>query len=174
MPEQVVTALLRGKMTMQGAALATNEVRAVALYVTGKILRLRSGPCSRPLHRQPKFSPGASDWNGWGVTLSNARYQPQSGFQSRGCLPAEAQMGLRIPSLTTPQAAAQPTIVSGRLFCGKQRRHGVLALDASTGCVYWTYDAVGVCSRTGISVRASRPKPKSSALDRVFRRFHRA
>jgi hypothetical protein len=35
-PEQVMTALLRGKMTIQGSVLSTSEVRTVARYVTGK------------------------------------------------------------------------------------------------------------------------------------------
>src|ERR1700677_3256650 len=35
-PEQVMTALLRDKMTIQGSALSTSEIRSVALYVTGK------------------------------------------------------------------------------------------------------------------------------------------
>jgi hypothetical protein len=64
-PEQVMNALLRGKMTIQGTALATSEVRAVSLYVTGKNWSVpqvdaAAGRCSG----NPKpFSPGSGDWN---------------------------------------------------------------------------------------------------------------
>ena len=83
-PEQVMTALLRGKMSIQGGALSTGEVRAVALYATGKnfssiAVDPAAGRCSA--NTKP-FSPGTGDWNGWGVNVSNARYQPSPGLKA--------------------------------------------------------------------------------------------
>jgi polyvinyl alcohol dehydrogenase (cytochrome) len=156
-PEQVMSALLRGKMTMQGSVLATSEVRAVSLYVTGKNwsaqpLDAAAGRCSG----NPKpFSPGAGDWNGWGVDASNARYQPRPGFQAADAPRLKLKWAFGFPDDT--QAAGQPVIVGGRVFVGSNGGQ-VYSLDASTGCVYWTYDAGGIV-RSAISIIKS---PKSS------------
>src|SRR5580704_9578987 len=165
-PEEVMNALLRGKMTMQGAALATSEVRSVALYVTGKNLSSAAvDPAAGRCTSNPKFSPGAGDWNGWGVNLSNARYQPNPGFKAEDASRLKLKWAFGFPDDT--QAAAQPTIVSGRLFVGSNGGT-VYSLDASTGCVYWTYDAVGIV-RTAISIVRS---PKSSRWVAYFGDYH--
>ncbi|MGD0131445.1 MAG: PQQ-binding-like beta-propeller repeat protein [Bryobacteraceae bacterium] len=165
-PEQVMNALLRGKMTMQGATLATSEVRSVALYVTGKNLSSAAvDPAAGRCTSNPKFSPGSGDWNGWGVNLSNARYQPNPGFKAEDASRLKLKWAFGFPDDT--QAAAQPTIVSGRLFVGSNGGT-VYSLDASTGCVYWTYDAVGIV-RTAISIVRS---PKSSRWIAYFGDYH--
>jgi polyvinyl alcohol dehydrogenase (cytochrome) len=149
-PEQVMTALLRGKMTIQGAVLATSEIRAVALYVTGKNWSSRpidpaAGRCegnAKPFH------PGSGDWNGWGVDSSNARYQPRPGFDAADAPRLKLKWAFGFPDDT--QAAGQPVIVGGRVFVGSNGGT-VYSLDASTGCVYWSYDAGGIV-RSAISV----------------------
>jgi polyvinyl alcohol dehydrogenase (cytochrome) len=156
-PEQVMSALLRGKMTSQGSVLATTEIRAVALYVTGKNWSAQpvdpaAGRCSG--NAKP-FSPGAGDWNGWGVDSSNARYQPLPGFQAADAPRLKLKWAFGFPDDT--QAAGQPVIVGGRVFVGSNGGI-VYSLDASTGCVYWTYDAGGIV-RSAISIVKS---PKSS------------
>ena len=57
-----MNALLRGKMTMQGSALATSEVRSVALYVTGKNFSAApADPAAGRCTGNPKpFLPGAA------------------------------------------------------------------------------------------------------------------
>ncbi len=156
-PEQVMNALLRGKMTIQGTALATSEVRAVSLYVTGKNwstpqVDAAAGRCSG----NPKpFSPGSGDWNGWGVDSSNARFQPHPGFQAADAPRLKLKWAFGFPD--DSQAAGQAVVVSGRVFVGSNG--GVVySLDASTGCVYWSYDA-GAIVRSAISIVKS---PKSS------------
>jgi len=149
-PEQVMTALLRGKMTIQGSVLATNEVRAVALYVTGKNWSAQQvDPATGRCPGNPKpFSPGAGDWNGWGVDSSNARYQPHPGFEATDAPRLKLKWAFGFPDDT--QAAGQPIIVSGRVFVGSNGGM-VYSLDAATGCVYWTYDAGGIV-RSAISI----------------------
>jgi len=157
-PEQVMSALLRGKMTIQGSVLATTEVRAVALYVTGKNWSVQPvDPAAGRCSGNPKpFSPGSGDWNGWGVDSSNARYQPRPGFQAADAPRLKLKWAFGFPDDT--QAAGQPVIVAGRVFVGSNG--GVVySLDASTGCVYWTYDAGGIV-RSAISIVKS---PKSSS-----------
>jgi polyvinyl alcohol dehydrogenase (cytochrome) len=162
-----MTALLRGKMTIQGSALATSEVRAVALYVTGKnFSAVTVDPAAGRCVGNPKpFTPGASDWNGWGVNLSNARYQPKPGFNAEDAPRLKLKWAFGFPDDT--QAAGQPVIVGGRVFVGSNGGT-VYSLDASTGCVYWSYDAGGIV-RSAISIARS---PKSSRWIAYFGDYH--
>jgi polyvinyl alcohol dehydrogenase (cytochrome) len=165
-PEQVMTALLRGKMTLQGASLSTSEIRAVALYASGKNFSTAPvDPAAGRCTGNPKFSPGAGDWNGWGVSLSNARYQASPGLKAEDVPRLKLKWTFGFPDDT--QAAAQPVIVSGRIFVGSNGG-AVYSLDASTGCVYWSYDAGGIV-RTAISIVRS---PKSSRWIAYFGDYH--
>jgi polyvinyl alcohol dehydrogenase (cytochrome) len=109
---------------------------------------------------------GSVQWNGWGRELDNSRYQP---------VPAIRAMD--VPKLALKWAFGyqsgsnfgQPTLVDGRLFLtGSSGR--IYALDAKTGCTYWTYDAPAG-SRTTISIgelgqskRAAIPKKLKRTL----------
>jgi polyvinyl alcohol dehydrogenase (cytochrome) len=165
-PEQVMNALLRGKMTMQGAALSTGEVRGVALYVSGKnFSTVAVDPAAGRCSGNPKFSPGAADWNGWGVNISNARYQPNPGLKADDVPRLKLKWAFGFPDDT--QAAAQPVIVGGRIFVGSNGGT-VYSLDAATGCVYWAYDAGGIV-RTAISIVRS---PRTSRWVAYFGDYH--
>jgi polyvinyl alcohol dehydrogenase (cytochrome) len=168
-PEQVMSALLRGKMTIQGSVLATSEVRAVALYVTGKNFSAAAvdPAAGRCVGNPQPFSPGAGDWNGWGKDFSNARYQPSPGFKAEDAPRLQLKWAFGFPDDT--QAAGQPVIVSGRVFVGSNGGT-VYSLDAATGCVYWTYDAGGIV-RTAISIVRS---PKTSRWIAYFGDYHAA
>jgi len=156
-PEQVMTALLRGKMAFQGAALSTGEVRAVALFATGKDFSSAPvDPKAAACTGTPKaFSPGAGDWNGWGVDLSNSRFQPQPGIAAADVPRLKVKWAFGFPDDT--QASGQPVIVGGRVFVGSNG--GVVySLDASTGCVHWTYDADGIVRSAIRIVRSEKTR----------------
>jgi len=103
---------------------------------------------------------GSAQWNGWGKGPDNTRYQPEPAIRATD-----------VPRLALKWAfgyagapgAGQPTLVDGRLFVASASGR-IYALDAKSGCIYWTYDAAaGV--RTGISIaelaaprRAAQPK----------------
>jgi polyvinyl alcohol dehydrogenase (cytochrome) len=166
-PEQVMTALLRGKMTIQGSVLSTGEIRSVALYVTGK--EFSSAPVDPSAVRcsgNPKpFSPGPGDWNGWGVEPGNSRFQPKPGLAAADVPKLKLKWAFGFPDDT--QAAGQPVIVGGRVFVGSNGGQ-VYSLDASTGCVYWTYDAGGIV-RSAIRIVRST---KSSRWIAYFGDYH--
>ena len=162
-PEQVLNALVRGKMLIQGATLDTAEIRTVALYVTGKNwsapqIDPAAGRCEG--NAKP-FQPRPGDWNRWGVDTSNTRYQPHPGFNAADAPRLKLKWAFGFPD--DAQAAGQPEIVGGRVFVGSNGGL-VYSLDASTGCVYWTYDAGGVV-RTAISIIKS---PKSGRYVAYF------
>jgi polyvinyl alcohol dehydrogenase (cytochrome) len=109
---------------------------------------------------------GSVQWNGWGRELDNSRYQP---------VPAIRAMD--VPKLALKWAYGyqrgtefgQPTLVDGRLFVTSSSGR-IYALDAKTGCTYWTYDAPAG-SRSAISIgelgqakRAAIPKKLKRTL----------
>jgi polyvinyl alcohol dehydrogenase (cytochrome) len=155
-PEAILTALTVGNMFRQGAELTDTERRAVAAFLAGRAVGTAPPPSivGRCTTSAPPLRPEdlTTGWNGWGAGIANTRHQPAE----RGGLTAAA-----LPRLTlkwavgfagVTSARAQPAVAGGRVFVGSESGD-VLALDAKTGCTYWTYHAqAGI--RTAISVAA--------------------
>lgn len=144
---QIQTAMTSGVMRQFGGALSAAERRAVAEFLSddpaGTLASsLTTLPdtafCSADVETAVDLS--APAWNGWGVDLTNRRFQPT---ESAG-LSAEdvPQLSLRwvfgFPDVS--DSGSQPTVVAGRVLVGT--RNGLLyALDAATGCVHWVHEA---------------------------------
>jgi polyvinyl alcohol dehydrogenase (cytochrome) len=121
------------------------------------VLVPEKSPCSS---RSDPVALGSVQWNGWGRDLDNTRYQP---------VPAIRAMD--VPRLALKWAFGyqagtefgQPTMVDGRLFLTSSSGR-IYALDARTGCTYWTFDAPAGSSTAisigelGQSKRAAIPK----------------
>ena len=153
-PETILTALTTGNMFRQGSALSDAERRAVSAFLAGRPVGTPAPPSSvgrctaapRPLSTAAL----TSGWNGWGGGTANTRYQTA---ENGGLTPP------MIPRLTlkwafgfagVSSARAQPAVAGGRVFVGSESGD-VFALDAKTGCTYWTYHAqAGI--RTAISI----------------------
>src|SRR5579871_154166 len=104
--------------------------------------------------RRP-FAPGAGDWNGWGVESSNSRYQPQPGFTAADVPRLKLKWAFGFPGESRMQS--QVVVSGGRVFVGTTG--GTLySLDASSGCVYWTYDAGGFIKAGPSIVRGANGK----------------
>jgi len=160
-PEDVIQTLSRGVMQAQAAGLTEADIRAVAVYLTGREPSHLGGPnldanrCSKPPVVRP---PGPGDWNGWGLDAANTRYQPDAGFTA-------AVVGRLKPKWTFaypgPIAFAQPTVVGDLVLTGGTG--GILfALDRSTGCTHWHYDAGNLIRTTpvvGVLVAQAKGKP---------------
>ncbi|HEU4616741.1 MAG TPA: PQQ-binding-like beta-propeller repeat protein [Gammaproteobacteria bacterium] len=152
-PEAIVTTLTTGNMFRQGSALSTIEREAVAEFLAGRPVGAPSPPsdvgrCADvPPLADPDSLPG---WNGWGNGVRNARYQPadRAGLTARQVPQLELKWAFGFPGVNS--ARAQPTVVSGRVFVGSENGE-VYALDAKTGCTYWTFHArAGI--RSAVSV----------------------
>ena len=81
-PERILLALESGSMVFQGAHRSDAERRAIAAFLAGKPARSEpatSAPSQASLCRPESASfrePfGGPHWNGWGVDLSNSRFQ---------------------------------------------------------------------------------------------------
>jgi polyvinyl alcohol dehydrogenase (cytochrome) len=149
-PAEIVNALTSGVMRQQGTELSDVEKRAVAEYLGAAASATPSasaGACTT----SPPFDPSKGPhWNGWGVELTNTRFQPadQAGLTAAQVPKLTLKWAFGFPNATT--ARGLPTIAGGRVFVGSQSG-AVYALDARSGCTIWTYQAkAGV--RAGIVI----------------------
>src|SRR5579859_6660001 len=90
---------------------------------------------------------GSVQWNGWGRDPDNTRYQPEPAIRATDVprLALKWAYGYR-----GGRESGQPTMVDGRLFATSSTGR-IYALDAKTGCTYWTYDAPAG-SRTAVTI----------------------
>jgi polyvinyl alcohol dehydrogenase (cytochrome) len=119
----------------------------------------------------PLTDPAAGPrWNGWGASVTNARFQPttQAGLRAADIPKLKLKWAFGIPNVS--QARSQPAVVGGRLFMASDSGM-VYALDPKSGCTYWTFKAqAGV--RAAISVDRAAiyfadTKANAYALDRA-------
>src|SRR5713226_9028410 len=80
-PEHILSALEEGLMRPQGSQRTAEERRAIAEFLSGKVLGSapadaipRSAFCGETNTFQNVLT--GPSWNGWGVTVTNNRFQP--------------------------------------------------------------------------------------------------
>lgn len=99
----------------------------------------------------------APSWNGWGVDLSNSRFQTAKAAQMTPQQIPHLKLKWSFGVPGAKQVFGEPVVVAGRVFFSADTGN-VYSLDAATGCVYWSFKAdAGV--RTALSVRQARPAP---------------
>lgn len=143
-PERIVQALETGVMREQGAGLSAVQRRVLAVFLsrtngTDAAATASMAPGGACAPSTAAFQPGErGDWNGWGASPANDRFQRSAGF-----IPSE------VPKLKLKwafgfegdnSAATQPAIVGRRVFVGSGSGR-VYSLDLKTGCTYWMYRA---------------------------------
>ena len=107
---------------------------------------------------------GSVQWNGWGRDLFNTRYQPEPAIRATDV----PKLGLKWAfGFQGGNEIGQPTLVDGRLFVASSAGR-IYALDAKSGCTYWTYDAPAG-SRTAISI-GELGQSKRAAIPRKLKR----
>ncbi|MGA3187781.1 MAG: PQQ-binding-like beta-propeller repeat protein [Bryobacteraceae bacterium] len=153
-PETVFKAMFEGAMMPQAKGLSEEEGRAIARFITAKDFAKATETSTTVLPASqcpavPKpLTIAATDWNGWGQDIGNSRYQPNPGLAAADVPKLKLKWTFGFPGDTSVQS--QPTVVGGRVFIGSMSGN-VYSLDASTGCIYWTYKA-GVSIRNAVSI----------------------
>jgi polyvinyl alcohol dehydrogenase (cytochrome) len=151
-----VAILLLGTVLAGGAAGASGDASAAGFTP-------EANRC--PDHAEP-VAVGSVQWNGWGKDLDNTRYQPEPAIRASDVPKLAPKWSFGYQGGTE---FGQPTIVDGRLFVGGSAGR-VYALDAKTGCTYWTFDAPAgirtaiVIGELGVSKRAQLPKKLKRTL----------
>jgi polyvinyl alcohol dehydrogenase (cytochrome) len=156
-PEQILQALEKGAMKTQAAERSRAQRRALAEYLSGKRLDSASTtalPKSAFCAAHP-FSNVLSGpaWNGWGMTITNTRFQPgdAAGITADQVPRLKVQWAFGFPGASS--GGTQPVVVGGRVYVGTAEGE-LYALDAKTGCLYWTFESeAGIRSAITIGKR---------------------
>lgn len=92
----------------------------------------------------------AGGWNGWGVTPSNARFQPAvaAGLSADSVGRLQLKWAFGFPGAN--MAFSQPAVAGGVLFVGSESG-AVYALDMRSGRTRWSFSAAGAV-RTGFAI----------------------
>ena len=108
---------------------------------------------------------GSVQWNGWGRDLANTRYQPEPAIRATDVPKLALKWAFGLQGGGTE--FGQPTMVDDRLFVTTSAGR-IYALDAKSGCTYWTFDAPAG-SRTAVSI-GELGLPKRAAIPRKLKR----
>lgn len=151
-PDEVIMAMTTGSMKTQASGLKPLEIRAIAVYLTGKEPTGLIDPMTLANRCQAAGGPinlKAAGWNGWGADFDNTRYQPKPGLKAADVPKLKVKWAYAYPAT---MAIGQPTVVGDRLFVTTDSGQ-VINLNAQSGCAYWAI-SVGAPVRTAVSVGA--------------------
>jgi len=107
----------------------------------------------------PAFADPASGsaWNGWGVDISNSRFQTEKAAQLTAREVPRLKLKWSFGLVGARQVWGEPVVAGGRVFVSDDTGM-VYSLNADTGCVYWTFQAeAGV--RSSVVIRTAQPSP---------------
>ena len=154
--QRILRALDFGPMMTIAYALTRAEREAVATHLG----RPGSEPPPRPeafcANRRASVDlESPATWNGWSPTQDNTRFAPRS---------VAGLTAAQVPTLDVKwafgfdgdiSAFAQPTVIGDQLFVGSAG--GVVhALQASTGCLQWVFQAAGPIRSAIVATRVGR------------------
>lgn len=155
-PEAIYAALTTGAMVQQAAKLSDNDKRLIAEFFGGRPLGAADQGDSRHMTNHCSANPqmGNADsgpaWLGWSADLANTRFQPAKTAGLTAAQVPKLQLKWAFGFPAGVETYGQPTIADGRLFIGDDNSY-VYALNASTGCVYWSFQAEAQV-RTAITI----------------------
>jgi len=164
-PIRIYQALTTGSMRNQAkeANLTDPQMRAIAEWVGGRTLDTDRAD-AKDMPNRCSASAAIKDltslpiWNGWSNDLTNARMQSgkAAGLSPAAVARLQYKWAFAFPGASAP--FGQPTIVDGKVYAAADSGY-VYALDAATGCVYWSFQAQGgVASAVLIQPKAGSTK----------------
>jgi polyvinyl alcohol dehydrogenase (cytochrome) len=147
--DQVLKTLTAGPMRQQAAGLSPDDLNQLTVFVTYKNPGAWAQPDPRAnLCKQPaSVETNGSAWAGWGRDPENTRFQPNPGFTAADVPRLKLKWAFAYPGSET---VGQPTR-AGNLLLVPSVTGLIFALDARTGCTYWTFDA-GAPVKNAISI----------------------
>src|SRR5579863_1022303 len=162
-PEQILQTLEKGAMKAQAAERSRAQRRALAEYLSGKPFSAElPNPIPKSAFCSDASAAGSSRdvltgpaWNGWGVTITNSRFEPAdvAGMRAENIPRLKLKWAFGFPGATS--GGTQPVVVGGRLYVA-DAEGDLFALDAQTGCIHWTVEVeAGVRSAVTIGARGS-------------------
>jgi polyvinyl alcohol dehydrogenase (cytochrome) len=144
-PEAIYEAITNGSMKQQAAGLKDTERTAIAESLTEQQMGLGAVADAKAMTNHCSGNPplaAATVESGYGFDLANTRFRTTqaAGIGIGNLTNLKLKWAFGVPGVA--QMSGQPTVADGRLFFGSQSGY-VYALNASTGCVYWSFRAAG-------------------------------
>ena len=136
--------LRTGVMAPMAKDLDGPQIAAIAAYlakpataapVAGASIVPEAPPCAG---KPPPMTLTKADWNGWGASPDQQRFQPDPGLPAADAPRLKLKWAMAFGGGRNGQA----TVVGGRLFLTTETGT-VYSLDAATGCAYWRFKADG-------------------------------
>src|SRR5271154_85863 len=114
-PEQVVTALTYGVMQPMAAGLSTDQIKSLAVFVTGKEPGATHDPDpeANRCTTQAVLKPSPKDWSSWGHDSGNTRFQAEPGITAADVPKLKIKWVFAYPGNV---ADGQPTVAGDMLF----------------------------------------------------------
>lgn len=144
-PERMLAAMDTGKMQPMAAQLTAVQRQQIAEWVTGRPIGSAVAGDMKQMANRCTAAPRAAsarrgEWHGWGPDTSNRRFQDAraAGLSAADLPTLEVKWVFAAP--TAIEMYSQPTVAAGRIFFSSDSGY-VYALDARTGCGYWSYQA---------------------------------
>ena len=136
----IATTLFTGIMQPMAQGLSPHEIASIAAYLSTREPGTVSGagPEAPLCKNKPETIDlqTADQWNGWGRTDEQPRYQPDPGFTAADV----PRLKLKWAFAYANARGGQATVVGDHLFLNASTG-AVYALNAKTGCAYWRFDA---------------------------------
>jgi len=135
----ISTSLLEGIMAPMAIGLTPKQRSSIAAYLSNRTAGgLSDVRAEAPLcpGKAPPMSLSGPQWNGWGRTAEQSRFQPDPGFKAADAPRLKLKWAFAYPGSRNGQA----TVVGGRVFLNSYSG-AVYALNAQSGCAYWRFDA---------------------------------
>ncbi|MDR1989345.1 MAG: PQQ-binding-like beta-propeller repeat protein [Acidobacteriaceae bacterium] len=166
-PEQILEALTTGVMVANAAGLTDAQKRILAEQLALRPLGASSaGAVSAMSNRcapaSMRDSTEGPRWSGWGADSANTRFQSAqaAGLAATDVPKLKLKWAFGFPNSTS--GFSQPAVVGGRLFVGSDNGF-VYALDAKSGCAYWSYQAqAGVRTAVSVGPIAGNPSARTA------------
>lgn len=159
-PEDVIQTLTTGTMRQQASGLNANQIKALAIHLTGKIPTANSESSMTANVCKGTGTPinlKGAQWNGWGRDFDNSRYQPNPGFKAEDVPKLKVKWAWAHPGRI---ATGQPTIIGDRIFVTTEVGQ-IFSLDAKTGCTLWAINvSTGVVAAMSVGPLPSGSKAK--------------
>ncbi|MCP5144631.1 MAG: PQQ-binding-like beta-propeller repeat protein [Gammaproteobacteria bacterium] len=139
----VLRTLTEGAMRLQGDLLTAQQRVAVAEFVSAdkvveQPLAFERGMCeSLPAVRSFR---AVEVWSGWGRDPANTRFATDGGISRDNLSRLKLKWAFGIPGVVS--ARSQPAVYGDRLFVGSVEGM-IFALNANTGCSYWSFKTEG-------------------------------
>src|SRR5690242_6775539 len=120
-PEQILQALEKGAMKTQAAERSRAQRRALAEYLSGRPLGgevpnliPKSAFCANRAETFRKSLEGPA-WNGWGVTITNSRFEPAEAARLTADDVSQLKLKWAFGFPGASSGGTQPVVVRGRL-----------------------------------------------------------